>query len=125
MDDIGIVEASEYMQYGIGFPDIGQKLVSQALSFARAFDQSRYIHDLHGRRYHPCRFYDFFQDLQTFVGNYGRADIGFYRAKRKISRLGLSGADTIKKSGFAYIRQAYNSAFECHFAYFKKFSVQK
>ena len=47
MGYIVIVEATEYVNDGIGFPNIGQELVSQSFTFAGTFHKSGDIYDFY------------------------------------------------------------------------------
>jgi hypothetical protein len=51
VNDVVIVEATKYMQNGIGISDVSQELVSQSIAFACAFHQARDIHDFDGGWY--------------------------------------------------------------------------
>ena len=53
MHDVGVVEASQHMEDGIGFPDIGKELVPETFSLACAFHKPGYVDNLHGGRGQP------------------------------------------------------------------------
>ena len=114
MSDVGIVKAAEYMQDGIGLADIGQKLIAQPLAFARALDQTGYVHNLNCCRNHPFGMYQRLQHLKSGIRHSSRADIGFDGTEREIGRLSLSGADTVEEGGFPYVGKSDYSAFQRH-----------
>ena len=47
MHDVLIVEAAHHMHNGVALPDVGQKLVAQALALGGALDQAGNVHKFH------------------------------------------------------------------------------
>ena len=97
MNHIIVVEAAQNMQYGIGLPDIAQKLISEALTFTRPFDQTRNINDFYGGRYHFLWIDQLFKLFQSAVWHIDHTDIGLNGAKGKIGALCLGIRETIEK----------------------------
>ena len=52
MHDVVVIKTTQHMNNGIGFPDVGQKLIAQAFAFTGAFYQSCDIDDFYRSRYH-------------------------------------------------------------------------
>jgi hypothetical protein len=49
MDDILVLEAPDHVRNRVALPDIGEKLVAQALALRRARHESRDVHELDHR----------------------------------------------------------------------------
>ena len=96
MGDVPVVETTEDMQDGIGFPDIRQELVSEAFPLGGALHQAGDVHDFHRRRDGPLRLADLGQYLQPLVRYVGGPDIRLDGAERIIGALSLPGADAVK-----------------------------
>ena len=112
--DIGIVEAAEHMQDGIGLADIGQKLVAETLTPAGTLDKTGDVDNLHRRRHHSSGMHKRLKHLQPGIGHGSGADVGLDGTEREIGRLSLSRTYTVEKSGLADIGQTDYTAFERH-----------
>ncbi len=51
MDNVAVLETPDYMDDGVHFPDICQKLVAKALALRSSLHQSCNIHKFNGSRY--------------------------------------------------------------------------
>ena len=87
MDDVVIVEATQYVQDCICLADIGEEFVSQPFPFAGAFYEAGNIYDFDRSRDNTLGMFDFSQLVQTFVRYGDHADIRFDRTEREVSRL--------------------------------------
>ena len=114
VDDVAVVKTTQYVQDGVGFPDVGQELVAQAFSFTGPFDKTGDVDDVDRGRNGPFRLADVRQDFQPLVRNIGRSEVRLDGAEREIGALGFTGADAVEKGGFADVRKADDSAFETH-----------
>ena len=112
--DVAVFEAAQHVDDGVGFTDVGQKLVAEAFAFRGPFDQTGDVHDLDGGRYDPFRIVDLDQFVESLVGDGDHAHVRLDGAERKVRRLGLSVREAVEKRGFAYVRQAHDAALECH-----------
>ena len=104
MDDVVILEATNDMNNGVHFTNIGQELVAESFTLTRSLDQAGDIDKLH-----PCgngvgAFAQIRQLLQPPIRNGHGADIRFDGAEREIGCLGLGiGHEGIEESGFTHI----------------------
>ena len=87
MNNIVVIEATQYMQDCICFANIGKEFVSQPFSFAGAFYKAGDVYDFHRSRDNTLGMFDFCQFVQTFVRYGDHADIRFDRTEREVSRL--------------------------------------
>ncbi len=107
--NVGIVETTDHMDDGIHFPDIGQEFISQSFSFAGSFYQTGDVHNLDDGGHNPLRFHDFFQSIETLIGNGNDAHIGIDGAERIVGSFRFGAGKCVKKGGFANIRQSHNT----------------
>ena len=105
-----VVEAAEHMQYGIGFADVGQELIAQPLALGSALHQSGDIDNLHRSRHHRLWLTHVDQAREPVVGHGYHAHIRLDGTERKVCRLRLGVRQTVEQGGFAYIRQAHDTA---------------
>jgi hypothetical protein len=66
------------MDYGINFPDVGQKLISQTFALARSLYQTCNVYDFYNGRDHFLRLYQRFQNGKPLIG-YGDAIVHVIR----------------------------------------------
>ena len=90
MDNIGIVEATEYMEDGVSLPDVGKELVSETFTFAGTLYKTGDIHNLHCCRNNPLGIAQAFQNFKSLVRYDGGADVWFDRTEREVCALCLS-----------------------------------
>ena len=114
MDNVWIIEAAQYMQYGIRFPDIGQKLIAKALAFAGPLHQAGNVYHLDGIGDQILRLYQFSQSVQTLVGNGDGAHVGLNGAERKIGRLSPCIRQAIEQGRFTDIGKTNDTALKGH-----------
>ena len=93
------------MYYGIGLPDVAEKLVAQAFALARSFHETGNVYYLDRSRYYTSRMNYLRKFVEPFVGHGYHTHVGLYGAEWKVGRLCLSAAQAIEKSGLAYVRK--------------------
>jgi len=98
VNHIAVIKATQHMQNGVGFPDVGEKLVSKPLSLTCSFDQSGDIHDVNSRRDNALRFAHVSENFQPFIRHVSGAQVRLDCAEREIGALGLSGAHAVEQS---------------------------
>ena len=86
MNDIGILKAADHVDNGVHLTDVGQELVAQALSFGRAFDQTRYIHEFNHRGGDLFGIVHLSQQLNSLIRYRYDTDIGVDGAERIVGR---------------------------------------
>ena len=84
---IVIIEAPDHMDNGVALPDVGQELISQALTLGRALDQARNIHEFYGSRRHLFGVIQLTQRRQALIRHSHHAHVGVYGAERIIGGL--------------------------------------
>ena len=111
MHDIVVIKAAHHVYNRIGFADVGEKLVAQALALARACHQAGNVDKFHNRRLHFLRVYNFRQRRHARVGHFHNAHIGLDGAERIIGRLDARLGQGVEKGGFSDVGQADDAAF--------------
>ena len=102
------------MNNSVGGADIAQELVTQALAFRGALHQARDVDNFHSSRHHAGGMFNLHQFIQALVGDGNNAHVRLNGAKRKVSGLSFSVAQTVEKCRLADIRQTYYSTLKRH-----------
>ena len=102
------------MGNGVGFTDIGQELVAQALTFGGTGNEPGDVHELHSGGYFALRFDDLRDALLPRVGYRYHAGIGFDGAEREVLGIDAGPCQGVEKGRFAHVGQADNATFETH-----------
>ena len=97
------------MRDGIGFADMGKKLISQALAFGRAGHEACDIYETGECRGGLLRVEHVRQVINAMVRHFDDAYIRFDGAERKIRRFCSGFGDGIEKGALADVRKAYNA----------------
>ncbi len=105
-----VIKTPENMDDGIGVTDVGQKLVSDALSLTRTFGQSGYVHNLNRGRHDAGRMYQGVDGLKPWVRYRNNADIGFWAAECKGGGLSFGIGNTVEQGGLSRIGQTDDPA---------------
>ena len=82
MDNLAVFKAADYMDDGIHFPNVGQKLVAEALSLGSAFYQTCNVNKFNNCRSHFLGMIKVTQKLQPFIWHCNNSHIGVYSAER-------------------------------------------
>ena len=115
MGDVAVLEAANDMGDRVAFPDVGEKLVTEAFALRGAADKTRDVDEGETCGNDLLRAGDLRQREQSRVGNGDVADIGLDRAERIIGRLGGSRLrQRVEERRFADIGQTHDAAFEAH-----------
>ena len=114
MDHVRIIEAAHDIQNGIGFADMGEKLITQTFAFTCARHEARNVHKLGGRRQDFLRFDDGGKRSKAWVGNFNDSDVGFNRAERIVLGRDTRLGQGIEEGGLAHIGQPDNAASQTH-----------
>ena len=110
MGDIFVFETTYDMDDCLGFTDITEELVSEALPLARALDETRDVHEFDRCVHSFCRFDQLRYLIQSVIRNGDDGSVGFDGAKGIIGRFGLlAPGQSIEKSAFTNIWQADDS----------------
>jgi hypothetical protein len=81
MDYIGVGEHPHYLSDGIRFTNVGEELVSQALTLTGTFDNPGNIHKRHGGGENPLTTENLRQGVQALVGEVHHSDVGLNRGE--------------------------------------------
>ena len=84
VNDVLIFKAAHYMGNGIGFTNIGEKLITQAFAFGGACNQPGDIDKFHGGGNNPLWIDDIGNFVLTGIGNRHYASVRFNGAKWKV-----------------------------------------
>src|SRR5690625_1101353 len=112
--NVFVIEAAHDVGDGVGFANVGQKLVAQPLAARGAGHQPGNVHKLHHGGQHALRVGDGGQLVQARVGHGHHAHVGLNGAKRVVGGFyaGLGEADA--QSGFAHVGHGEDDAFKAH-----------
>src|SRR5690554_146070 len=114
VDDVFILKAPHYMGDGIGFADVGQKLVAQAFAFGGTLYQPGNVDKLHGGRQDPFRLDNFGQGIKARVGHGNDTAVGLNGAKGKVFGSNAGLGQGVEQGGLAYVGQTHNTAIKTH-----------
>ena len=114
MDDIGVIKDPHNLSNGIGFTNVGQELVSQALPFAGTAHNSCDVDKRHGRRNNALATKDAREGLQSLVRQVDHTDVGLDGGEGVIRRQDRVFRQRVKESRLADVRETYDSNGECH-----------
>ena len=99
VSDVTVFKATQDVDDGVGFADVGKKLVAESLTFGGSFYQAGNINEFKLGRYDVFRVDDSCQFLQSFIGYGNTAGIRFNGTKRKVCRLSSNClSQSVKKS---------------------------
>lgn len=98
------------MEYGVRLADVGEELVTQALTLAGPLDESGDVDDFDSRGDHALGLAHLDELVEALVGDGDYADVGFYGAEGEVGRLRFRVGETIEQGGFAYVRQPHDAA---------------
>src|SRR5690606_22707553 len=116
VDDVVVVEATHHVRDGIGFADVGQEFVAQALALRGAGHQAGDVDEFHCRRQYPLRLDDGGEFFQARVWHRHHAGVRLDGAEREVLCLDAGLGQRIEQGGFADVRQPYDTALETHFS---------
>ena len=109
VDDIIIGEAPHHMDNGVGFPDMGEELVPQALPLAGPLHQPGDIHKLDDGGGHLLRVVHLPELFQPLIRYRHHPHVGVDGAKGVIGRLGPAPHNGVKEGAFAHVGQSHDS----------------
>ena len=107
--DILIVEAADHMDDGIGFPDVGQKLVAKPRALTGALHQTGDVHELNDRRGLFIRLIDLRQLVQPGVRHGHHAYVGVDGAERIVGALCACIGDGVEQGALSYVRKPHDT----------------
>ena len=109
MDDVGVVEAADHVNDGVGGPDIGQELVAQPLALGGALHQTGDVHKLHHGGGGLFGLVEVGKPVQAAVGDGHHAHIGVDGAEGVVGGLGARVGDGVEQGRFAHVGQTHNT----------------
>ena len=114
VDDVVILEAAHHVDDRVGFANVREKLVAQALALTGTRHQPGDVDELDRGMLHALRVDDLGELLKTGIGNLDHAHIGLDRAERIVfggdARLG----EGVKQRRFADVGQADDATLQSH-----------
>ena len=111
VNHVVVFKTAHHIDDGIGLPDVGQKLVAQALPCAGARHQAGNIDKLNNRALNLQGIDDGSQRIQARIGHFDDAHIGLNRAKRVVFSRDARLGQGVKQSRFTDIGQAHDATF--------------
>ena len=107
MHDVLVIEAAHHVDDGVALPDVGQKLVAQALALGGALDQAGNVHKFHHGGGGLLGVVHLGQRVQPVVGYGHHTHVGIDGAEGVVCSLRvLGGGDGVEQSGLADVGQA-------------------
>ena len=114
MHHIRVFKTAHHLRDGIGFADVGQKLVAQAFAFGGPGHQAGNVHKFHYGGQNALGLDDVSQRLQARVRHFHHAHVGFNGAEGVVGRFDTGFGQGVEKGRFADVGQADDAAFETH-----------
>ena len=114
MSDVVVFETTHDVCDRIGFADVTEKLVAQALALRRPGDKPGDIDEFHRRRDDFLRLHDIGQLLQARIRYLDHADVGIDGAKRIVFRRDPGPGQGIEQRRLAHVGQSDDATFETH-----------
>ena len=108
-DDIGIIEAADDMDDGIGIADVAEELVAETFSLRRALDETRNVHELDRGGGVFLRLVHLREIVQPCVRHGDNADVRLDRAERVVRRLRPGVCQRIEKRALAHVGQTHDT----------------
>ena len=87
MDHVGILEAADHLEDGVDLTDVGEKLVAEALAFARSLHDPGDVDELEGGRDHLLRRDEIGDPGQPLIGHAHHPLVGLDGAEGIVSAL--------------------------------------
>ena len=122
MDDVVIVKAAHHLGDGVGFADVGEKLVAQSFAFGGTGDQPGNIDKFHRRRQHPLRFDDGSERIQPWIGHINDAGVRLDGAKGEVFGVNPGVGQGIEECRFSDVRQSNDAAVKSHCMFLSGFA---
>ena len=114
MHDILVVEAADDFHDGFAFTDVGEELVAEAFALGGTLHEAGDVHEF--RNGGDDRFWivDLHEFVEAAVRDAHHAHVRLDGAERVVRGFGTGVGDGVKDGGLAYVREAYDTAFETH-----------
>ena len=109
MGHVGILEAADHVDDGVGGADVAQELVAQALALGSALYQACNIHELDDSGGNLFGLMQLSQPVQPLIRHGNHAHVRVNGAERIVVRRHTGIGNGIKQSGLAHIGQAYDT----------------
>ena len=97
--DVVVLEAPDDVEDGVHLPDVGEKLIPQALALAGALYQAGNVHELHRCRDGPLRGDDPRQRVEPGIGYLHDPGIGLDRGEGIVRHQCLGRGERIEEGG--------------------------
>jgi hypothetical protein len=114
VDHVLVVEAAHHVHGGVGFADVRQELVAQALAGAGAGHQAGNVDELDDGGHHALGIDDRAQLGEPRIGHFHHAHVGLDGAERIVFRCDAGLGQRIEKGGFTDVGQADDAALQTH-----------
>ena len=109
MGHVGILEAADHVDDGVGGANVAQELVAQALALGSALYQACNIHEFNHSRGDLLGLMQLGKPGKPLIRHGNHAHIGVDGAERIVVRRHTGIGNGIKQSGLAHIGQAYDT----------------
>ena len=116
VDDLGVGEAADDVEDGVGGADVAEKLVAKAFALGGAFDETGDVDELHGGGNEGLGLDEGGDFGEALIRDSYDAGVGVDGAEGVIGSLRLRRGEGVEDGGFSYVGQADDSAVERHFS---------
>ena len=114
VDDVGVVEAADDVDDGVGLADVGEELVAEAFAFAGASDEAGDVDEFDDGGLDLLGLDDFSELGEAGVRDFYDADVGLDGAEGVVGSFDAGFGQRVEEGGFADVGQADDAALECH-----------
>ena len=114
MHDVLVVEAADDFHDGFAFADVGEELVAEAFALGGTLHEAGDVHEFSDGGDDGLRVVDLHEFVEAAVRDAHHAYVRLDSAEGVVRGFGAGVGDCVKDGGLAYVREAYDTAFETH-----------
>ena len=109
MGHVGIIEAADHVDNGVGGADVGEELIAQALPLGGPPHKACNVHKFNHRRGEFLRLVHIPEPFQPLIRDGNHAHIGVDGAEGVVICRNAGVGDGVKKGGLAHVGQTDNA----------------
>ena len=114
VDDLGVVEAADYVADGVGGADVAEELIAETFTFACSFDEAGDVDELHRGGDQGFGLDELGDFCEAFIGYSDDAGVRVDGAEGIVGGLRLGRGEGVEDGGFSDVGEANDSAVQWH-----------